>query len=83
MKNFALCKKALVAVILIFLPISIIFVYSYRQSKERLIDEALGSFRAIAEGYEGQTLLFLEMNKSRANDFSSDGFTHEGVGHGD
>ena len=69
----SLLKKALLAILLILLPISILFIHDYLGVKEKLRVNEIKQNRALAEGYEGMVYAFLEMSKRRAQDFSSDG----------
>ena len=69
----SLLTKALLALILIILPILITFVFSYNKNKEHLKKSVLDDLTVIAEAYEGQVYQYLEMSKRRAQDFSTDG----------
>ncbi len=71
---FTLTKKAILSIFIILLPLSIAFVYTYRQNRDYLKEKILEEMTVIAEAYEGQVYQFLEMAKRRAQDFSSDGF---------
>ena len=74
MSGFSLSKKALVAGLLILLPVTITFIYSYINNRDHLKEKVLDEMTIIAEAYEGQVYQFLEMSKREARHFSSDGF---------
>ena len=69
----SLLQKALLAIVLILLPIFALFIHDYLDVKEQLRADRIKQNRALAEGYEGMVYAFLEMSKRRAQDFSSDG----------
>ncbi|MBI5563181.1 MAG: PAS domain S-box protein [Deltaproteobacteria bacterium] len=77
MPTFSLFQKALIAVAAMLVPIFIIFLYGYRANERFLRANSLSSLTVIADAYEGQVYLFLEMSKRRAMDFSSDGFIRD------
>lgn len=53
-------KKALLAIILIMLPISIVFIHDYNADKEYLRVDETKQTRALAEGYEAIVCGFLD-----------------------
>lgn len=67
-----LLGKALLAVVIVFLPITIIFINGYKKSKEHLKKNVLDDFAVIAEAYEGQVYQFFEISKQWVKAFSSD-----------
>ncbi len=71
--SLSLLQKALLAIVLILLPIFALFVHDYLDVNEQLRVNEIKHNRALAEGYEGMVYAFLEMSKRRAQDFSSDG----------
>ncbi len=73
MKGLSLSKKALLAVLVILLPVFATFLYTYKRNKEIIKENVIYDMRMIAEGYEGQVYQFLEMAKRRTVDFSTDG----------
>ncbi|MEE8574224.1 MAG: HAMP domain-containing protein, partial [Thermodesulfobacteriota bacterium] len=68
-----LLVKAIIAVIVILLPVLVIFVVEYNKNKEHLKETVLEDLTVIAEAYEAQVFQFIEAAKVRAVDFSSDG----------
>jgi len=69
----SLLQKALLAIVLILLPIFALFIHDYLDVKEQLRVNEIKHNRGLAEGYEGMVYAFLEMSKRRAQDFSTDG----------
>lgn len=76
-KTFSLSHKALLALAAILLPIIISIYAGYRSNSEYLEKLIFGKLSMMAEGYEGLIYQFLEMNRRRAQDFSSDGFIRD------
>lgn len=70
---FSLSKKALLAVLVILLPILITFIYGYFSTRDRLKTHILEDLTVIADSYEGQVFQFLEQIRRRTQDFASDG----------
>ncbi|MBI1910374.1 MAG: PAS domain S-box protein [Deltaproteobacteria bacterium] len=77
--QISLLHKALLAILIILLPISITFFHSYNKSKENLKNYILNDLTIMAEAFEGQVYQFLEMSKRRAHDFTTDGAIISGV----
>lgn len=77
--SWSLSKKALLAVLIILLPIFITFLIGSRSNKKQLEEIILNDLTVMAEAYEGQIYQFLEMSKRRADDFASDGFIKDRV----
>ncbi|MBI3754047.1 MAG: cache domain-containing protein [Deltaproteobacteria bacterium] len=75
--RLSLLQKAILAVIVILLPIFITFLITYHLNKTQIEQGILEDLTFIAEGYEGQIYQFLEMSKRRVSDFSSDGFIRD------
>ena len=73
----SLLKKILAAIIVILLPIIVSLIYIYHNDKQFLIDNIQKELTVIADAYEGQIYQFLEMSRSRVNDFASDGIIRE------
>lgn len=71
--SVSLFHKALLAVVLLLLPILITFLHGYRNNREFLKKHILDDLTVIAEVYEGQVYQFIEMSRRRVQDFSSDG----------
>lgn len=70
----SLAYKVVAAFLIIMLPIVTAFFYAYRNGKavvERLILEELA---ADAESRQSEALLFIEMTRTRMEDFASDNF---------
>jgi diguanylate cyclase (GGDEF)-like protein/PAS domain S-box-containing protein len=59
------------------LPILITFLISHQRIRADLREEILVDLTLLAEAFEGQVYQFLEANKARAEDFSSDGFIRD------
>lgn len=73
----SLLHKALLALTALALPLLITFAYTYNLNKNILKKDALKNLTIIAEAYEGQVYQFIEMQRRRAQDFSSDGFIRD------
>lgn len=69
----SLTQKALIAVLIILLPILITFVFSYYKSKELIKAQFLEDLNTITEISETHVYQFLEMADRRMKDFASDG----------
>lgn len=69
----SLFKTALAAIAVLFLPVIVTFIYSYRVNEAFLRDNSLNAITFIAEAYEGQVYQFIEQSQRRAQDFASDG----------
>lgn len=78
-RKLTLLQKALLALIVILLPIIISFVHSYLENRDQIKKHTLDDLTVIAEAYEGQVYQFLEMVRRRALDFSSDGYVVSGI----
>lgn len=79
LKRLTLVQKALLALIVILLPIIISFVHSYLENRDQIKKHTLDDLTVIAEAYEGQVYQFLEMVRRRTLDFSSDGYVVSGI----
>ncbi len=73
-KRFSLKYKALIAVIVVLLPIFVTFFVTYKVNRDHLKELELDHLTALSESIEGQVFQFFEMSKRRAEDFSSDGY---------
>ncbi|MBI5492308.1 MAG: EAL domain-containing protein [Deltaproteobacteria bacterium] len=71
---YSLSKKALIAVLIILLPIFITFIYSYSINKKQSKEQVLNDLTISAEAFEGEVYQYLEMSKRSALDFASDGY---------
>ncbi|MBI5308737.1 MAG: PAS domain-containing protein [Planctomycetes bacterium] len=69
----SLAAQALLGIIVILLPILATFSVCYYQNKAHAIKRSVDDLTIIAEAYEGQVYLFLDMLKRRTEDFASDG----------
>ena len=72
--KWSLTRKALMGIVIIFLPVLITFGLVYNHNRVYLKNRTLDTLTVIAEAYEGQVYQFLEKAKMRAQDFASDGF---------
>ena len=72
--KWSLTRKALLAIVIIFLPVIITFGLVYKHNREYLKERFLDILTVIADAYEGHVYQFLEMSKRRVQDFASDGF---------
>ena len=79
MKKFSisLSTKVVLSILAILLPIIAMFVLNYNRNYDQVRENTLSDLRTLAKAYEVQTYQFIEMNKQRAKDFSSDGFIRE------
>ncbi|MEE9543284.1 MAG: EAL domain-containing protein [Thermodesulfobacteriota bacterium] len=75
--RISILHKALIAIAVILLPILITFVISHQRIRTDLREEILDDLTILAETFEGQVYQFLQMNKARVEDFSSDGFIRD------
>ncbi|MBI5970276.1 MAG: HAMP domain-containing protein [Deltaproteobacteria bacterium] len=75
--SFPLSTKVFFAFAVILLPILLIFFITYRDNKSRLEEMLAQDLRMHARDREEAVLLFLELNKRRIEDFSSDGFIRD------
>ena len=78
MKRISLIYKlVLFFSVIIFIIISFVVVYSFIESKDVLENQIKRDLTAIAEGTEGQILIFFEKIKAQSADWSSDGFIRQ------
>jgi diguanylate cyclase (GGDEF)-like protein/PAS domain S-box-containing protein len=75
--KISLIHKAVLGIMLVLLPIVVIDVVSYHRNKEHLRNSVLSDMDVISAAYETQIYQFIEMNKNRAVDFSSDGLIRD------
>lgn len=75
--SVSLSTKAVLSILAILLPIIAMFIVNYQRNYDQVRENTLSDLRTIAEAYEVQTYQFIEMNRQRAVDFSSDGFIKE------
>ncbi|MBI5234531.1 MAG: HAMP domain-containing protein, partial [Deltaproteobacteria bacterium] len=64
---------------LVILPLALVSATVYNQGRHILEEEILSSLHIISAGLRSKLLLVLDMKKSRALDFSSDGFIRESL----
>jgi diguanylate cyclase (GGDEF)-like protein/PAS domain S-box-containing protein len=74
-----LAVKALIAIVIMLLPITVTFFWDYAKNKAAFEEHVLSEVTVIAELSEGLVYQFLEMSKRRAVDFSSDGFIRDSL----
>ena len=81
MKKFSLSllQKTFLAVIVVFLPLIIAFVYNFNINKKILMGHALEDLSGLAFVYEEVVSQFLEKSMNRVQDFSSDGVIRNGT----
>jgi len=72
--KFSLSKKFLILICAILFPVIVGFSYSYTRDESIVKRQVLESLTLLADAYEGQIYSFIDMNKMRVEDFSSDGF---------
>lgn len=77
MYRLSLAKKALIAFLIVLLPIVITFFYIYVKDKAYLEDKFLDEMTVIAEAYEGQVYQFLSAVKRQAREFADDRLIRE------
>ncbi|MBI5886566.1 MAG: PAS domain S-box protein [Deltaproteobacteria bacterium] len=75
--SFSLSQKAFLAFAVVLLPILVIFLISYLNSKKELEGLILKDLRVHADDRGEDVIGFIERNKQRAEDFASDGFIRE------
>src|SRR4030066_1211672 len=68
----SILHKALLAVVVILLPVIITFAVTYINSSQHIKRFAVDDLTVMAEAFEGQVYQFIEMSRRRARDFSSD-----------
>ena len=71
--NLTLLQKALIGVLLILFPLSLSFFHSYFENRDEIMEQTLVDLTVVADAYEGQVYLYLEMVKRRARDFATGG----------
>ncbi len=76
---FSLSKKALLAVMVILLPILVTFIHGYNNNRRILERHILEDLRLNSGAIEGRVLQFVEMIQRGVSDFASDGIIREGV----
>ncbi len=77
--GFSLTKKALLAVIIILLPIFVAFNYLFLKNSGLFEQHILEDLSIIAETVEAQVFNSLDRSKRRVEDFASDGFVSESL----
>lgn len=84
--SFSLTKKALLAVIIILLPIFVAFNYSFIKNRELFERHALEDLSVIGETFEADVYNILDLSENTVKDFASDGFIIDAlqrIGRGD
>lgn len=74
MSRFSLLYKVLIAYLVILLPILIIIAMIFENDREGMEELLMTELRQTADEREAYILLYLQMNRNRIRDFSSDGF---------
>ena len=77
--SLSLLQKTFLAVIVVFLPLIIAFVYNFNINKKILMGHALEDLSSQAFVYEEVVSQFLEKSMNRVQDFSSDGVIRNGT----
>ncbi|MBI2413803.1 MAG: EAL domain-containing protein [Deltaproteobacteria bacterium] len=77
--GFSLPKKALLAIVIILLPIFVTFNYLFLKNRDLFERHILEELSVIAETFEVQVFNFLDRSKRRVEDFASDGFISESL----
>lgn len=70
---FSLTHRVTIAFLAILLPLCAVFYLNYKSNKERIEGLVLDTLDTLAVEREKSLVLFIEMNKERIKDFSSDG----------
>lgn len=70
---FSLAHRVIIAFLAILLPLCTVFYLNYQSNKERIEGLVLDTLETLSSEREKNLLLFLEMNKERIRDFSTDG----------
>lgn len=76
---FSLSKKAILAVVVILLPLLVTFAISYKRSSDTYRKHILDDLIVLAESVEGQLFQFLDSARSRTEDFATDGLIMDNV----
>ncbi|MBI5643531.1 MAG: PAS domain S-box protein [Deltaproteobacteria bacterium] len=71
---FSIIYKLLIALVIILLPVIIILTASFKYGRREIKRELLSSLQRLAEEREAYILMFLELNKRRMIDFSTDDY---------
>ncbi|MBI5587349.1 MAG: EAL domain-containing protein [Deltaproteobacteria bacterium] len=74
MNRPSLSKKALAALAIILLPILATFLYGYRINRDFIMKYIIEDLRTNTNSLERRVYQFLEMEKMRTADFSTDGY---------
>lgn len=74
MTGFSLTRKAFLYAFITFLPVLVIFLFTYNKARTYIREDIFEDMSIVANGYESLVVQFMEMEKRRAVDFSSDGF---------
>lgn len=72
--GFSLSSKALLAVVIILLPIFVAFTYSFMKNRELFERHALEDLSVIGETFETDVYNILDLSEKTVKDFASDGF---------
>ena len=64
-KGLSLTAKALIAIIIVLLPVVFSLVRDYYKTRDHLKAHVLQDIRVTAEAFEGQIFLFTEMARRR------------------
>lgn len=82
MPRFSLLYKVLIAYLVILLPILLVMADIFENNRDEMKELLMTELRQTADEREAYILLYLQMNKNRIHDFSSDGFIINTLDHG-
>lgn len=68
-----LAQRVTIAFLAILLPLCAVFYFNYRSNRDHIEGLVLATLETLAAEREKNLLFFLEMNKERIRDFSTDG----------
>jgi PAS domain S-box-containing protein len=74
MRRFSLLYKVIIAFIVILLPILAVISIMFENDREEIEALIIRELRQNADESESNILMYMEMNRYRIHDFSSDGF---------
>lgn len=71
--RLTLAHRVVVAFLAILLPLCAVFYFTYRSNRDHLESLVLATLETLAAEREKNLVFFIEMNKERIRDFSTDG----------
>lgn len=74
MRKFSLLYKVIIAYLVILLPILAVISMIFENSKKEMESLLVTELRQAADEREAYILMYMEMNRGRIEDFSTDGF---------